>query len=119
MPGSIVFKPVDIKFAKGHEPILNLDDTSFKFKIGGHSAGPLAPHAKWNDFVTVDRARENFASFKLQGNRFLGLGPVIGEGKVDLEMVMANKKLVYWFDILDKEEVIGQVLLDIEYYPPI
>jgi len=123
MPGTIIFKPIEAKF---NDNPANIDkvDPFCKFKIGFHSgssiaARPIEGNVKWSDYVTVPRKHdETYATFKVKDSGILGLGKTLGEGKVDLELVLANKKIVQWFDIYDKDEVSGQVLLEVEYWPP-
>jgi len=124
MPGWIVFKPIEAKFTDNAENIDKVDPVC-KFKIGHHSgssvaARPIEGNVKWSDYVKVPRNHdETIASFKVKDKGMLGMGKVLGEGKIDLELVMANKRVTQWYDLYDKDEIAGQVLVDVEYCPPI
>jgi len=120
MPGSIVFKPLEAKIKDSPESVDSLDPIC-KFKIGFHSgkteaALPCEGNIVWHDYVKVDMNDESFATVKLKNKGILG--KTIGEGKIDLEMVLANKRMVQWIDVFDKDEVTGQILVDVQYIPP-
>merc|ERR1712243_159422 len=125
MPGNIVFRPIEVKFAvseggEGHAK----RNPYCKFKIGRHTGrtstatvselGPI----KWSENVIIERYKdEPFAKMKLKDRSGL-IGTTIGEAKIDLEYVLANTKVVQWYNVYNKEVIVAEVLLDIEYAPP-
>ena len=123
MPGTIVFKPLEVKLnvtgdsKKPMEPYC-------KFKIGWHTAKSFHTrvhdmHARWNDILYVSRNHdETYAKLKIKDLGRLGDAAVIGEAKIDMEVVVANKRVIQWYSIYHKEKMTGEVLLDIEYCPP-
>ena len=125
MPGTIIFKPREAKLDTSEENEHKLDPYC-KFKVGWHTGKTSVTvdegkYARWSEVVCVERSREErLAKMKLKDRNFLGFDGVIGEARIDLEVVVANKKVEQWYSIYDKKnKVTGEVYLEIEYCPPL
>ena len=125
MPGFIAFTPIEAKFATDKDPEAKIDPYC-KFKIGWHSGKTNVStlkeeslQAKWADVVTLERNHdESFAKLKVKDKTALGFDGVIGQPKIDLELVMANKKIAQWYTIYNKDKPTGEVFMSVEYVPP-
>lgn len=118
MPGTLIFRPIkgtfNVEKDKTMEPYC-------KFKMGWRSGKSSAAEeeqgneVEWNDVVQLDRKHnEEYAKIHIKDNqRFFRRG--IGKAKISLERVLSDGKQTEWFDIEHKGEVVGEVLLDIEY----
>jgi len=123
MPGFIAFTPIEAKFTTEKDPEAKIDPYC-KFKLGWHSAKTDVSkeeglQAKWAEVVTLERkSDESYAKLKVKDKTALGLDGLIGEAKIDLEVVMANKKVAQWYTIYNKDKPTGEVFMSVEYVPP-
>ena len=124
MPGTIVFKPLEAKFNIAEDPKAKLEPYC-KFKLGWHTAKTNHTvnhdmHVKWVDIIHLQRNHdETYAKLKVKDLGRLGDASLIGEAKIDLEVVVANKRVTQWYNLYHKDKLTGEILLDIEFCPPL
>ena len=124
MPGTIVFKPVEflIKDEGDHvgKDAIEKMDPYCQFKIGWHTkkthiTKPKGNQAHWNDMVTFDgKHDESYAKVEIRDQGRLGSHAVIGEAKIDLEVVAANGRVSQWYNVYNHEKIVGEIFIDIE-----
>ena len=77
-------------------------------------------HVRWIDIVHLSRNHdETHAKLKVKDLGRLGDASLIGEAKIDLEVVVANKRVTQWYSLYHKDKLTGEILLDIEFCPPL
>jgi len=120
--GTFVFKPLEGKFNKDKDPIGKMDPY-VKIKIGWHSgkssvARSEGTHPTWNDVIPIEKKHhEEFAKLKIKDKDRLTLNDKIGEAKIPLAEVAAKGHVQQWFPVYKKDQITGEILLDITFQP--
>ena len=123
MPGFICFTPIEAKFTTEKDPEAKIDPYC-KFKLGWQTAKTDVSkeeglQAKWAEVVTLERkGADSYAKLKVKDKTALGFDGLIGEAKIDVEFVVANKKVSQWYTIYNKDKPTGEVFMSVEYVPP-
>jgi len=120
--GTFVFKPLEGKFLKDKDPIGRMDPY-VKIKIGWHSgkssvARSEGTHPTWNDVIPLEKKHhEEFAKLKIKDKDRLTLNDKIGVAKIPLAEIAAKGHVQQWFPVYKKDEITGEILLDITFQP--
>ena len=119
---TFVFRPLEGKFLRDKDPAGKMD-AYCKFKIGWHSgkssvAKNEGANPTWSDVISVDRKHsEQFAKLKIKDKDRTTLNDKIGEVKIPLTEVANQGRVKQWFNVYKKDQLAGEILLDIEFQP--
>jgi len=120
--GTFVFRPLEGKFLKDKDPIGKMD-CYCKFKIGFHSGKSSVAKSEgvnptWSDVISLNRKHnEQFAKLKIKDKDRLTLNDKVGEVKIPLNEIAAKGRVQQWFNVYKKDQLVGEILLDVEYQP--
>ena len=121
MPGTFVFRPkeanlVDEKgFYENNDPYckVRVGMHSMKTKVAEHEG--KNPH--WDDsLVMKSRSWDHHAKIKVKESPGVHVANVIGKAKVNLDEVRAQGKVVKKYELHHLGNLVGDILLDIEYF---
>ena len=120
MPGTFVFKPIEANLKDENQLFTKLDPYC-KFILGDNKVksqiskqGGAHPH--WNDALVLTRDKEDCCEIQIK-NKGGMLGKDVGAIKVSLAEVEKEGKVSKWYDIMSKDKVTGQLLLEVDYNP--
>jgi len=65
----------------------------------------------WNDALIVDRGYEPFCYLELKDKEKIH-DMSLGSAKIDLDEISDNRQMSRWYDIYDKDEILGQILIE-------
>ena len=115
MPGTFVFKPIEANLQSDkHDPYCKFIMGDNKVKSQVSKEGGSRPH--WNDALVLTRDNEDFCEIQIK-NKDGMFGKDIGAIKVLLTEVEKEGKVSKWYDIMSKDKVTGQLLLEVDYNP--
>ena len=120
--GTFLFRPLQGKFIKDKDPIGKMD-CYCKFKIGFHSgkssvAKSEGTNPTWTDVISLNRKHnEQFAKLKIKDKDRTTLNDKVGEAKIPLNEIAAKGRVQQWFNVYKKEQLAGEILLDVEFQP--
>ena len=67
------------------------------------------------DSIVVERNNEQYCEIKLRDKNTLTRDSKIGVAKIDLEAVAALGRVTKWYDVINKDRIEGQLLVEISY----
>jgi len=120
--GTFIFRPLQGKFIKDKD-IVGKMDCYCKFKIGFHSGKSAVAKSEgtiptWTDVISLNRKHnEQFAKLKIKDKDRLSLNDKVGEVKIPLNEIAAKGRVQQWFNVYKKDQLAGEILLDVEYQP--
>ncbi len=121
MPGTLTFKPLQANL-KHDQDFIGKMNPYCKVKIGGQKfRGSVCKkggkHPSWDDTIVVRRNDESACEIKLRDKNIFTPDSLIGACKVDLDAVAAFGRVTKWLDVIRKDKVEGQLLVEITYNP--
>jgi len=121
MPGTVTFKPLQADLTKEKTFLGTLDPYCQiilghkKVKTQVCKKGGSSPI--WNDSLTLKKEDESVCTLELKDKETLIPDGTIGRVQIDLDEVVVNKKLSRWYDVMNKDEIMGQILVE-SYFTP-
>ena len=121
MPGTVIFKPLhanfkhDLNFIGKMNPYCKVQIGDKKTRGAVCKSG--GKHPSWDDSIVVERNNELSCEIKIRDKNTLTPDSKIGVAKVDLNAVAALGRVMKWYDIINKDRIEGQILVEISYIP--
>ena len=116
MPGAITVTLLEANLAKEtHE----LPHKSFPYclvSVGGHKIEDEVPtegvHPKWGEPLLIERTVEPYCFINLKEKTNGETDKPIGTCEIDLEEVEPKGQITKWYDVYNKENLIGHILVE-------
>ena len=117
MPGTIVFKPIEAKFAHEGPKITHIQPVCV-FTMGnqklqtGQSRKEAGVHAKWDDTITLNSTQDSSCLVELKDKDSMIPNDRIGSFSVNLKDLESQGKISKWFTLQQNGEPVGEMLLE-------
>lgn len=118
--GTLVFQPVEFKYIGEKKENAKQSKLEFKAKVGGHSKKSATGKSEndtttWGEPVSVSYSNQDDATLEIKKSGMFG--KTVASSKIALADVINQKKSERTVQLLDKDKVVGELKVEIEFKP--